>query len=1220
MSEARIPAPRYRLIGMSSVLLAVVAYAATAQETQLIRGRVLDVQRKPVGGVEVTIGSRPSGVEQRALTDNDGAYAAIIRDPATSYLIVFRKVGFGSFAQTINRRGLSSTIVVPDVILPGGPAVLQPITATAQRTAPARGDTRSVGSSPANVANNALFIANPSDLIELARLVPGLAGGDSGISALGAARDQNRILVDGAEFGDTHLPRDAVGTIRVSTSSFDASKGRFAGAEMSVTTRSGTDVFTALTRAQLIHPRLAWADPESPTIVPRVYSASTFLSGPIVKQKLVYFVSFDGSVRRVEAPSLVAPRPALLTQLGVSNDTVTTLTNMLQFLGIPNGAGGTNDLTVRQLSGFGRLDYRPGPLTTWTFEAIPSWSDISGGGVSTLSYPTVASSASTSFARYMLSGSRYSRSGLLDEMHSSFSSGSSRSEPASVLPRATVRIGTSYPAGQPGITDLAFGGSGSATGRAAQHAWDTDNALSWTNADASHQLKFTQQLRFDWGTGTESANPSGTFTYQSLEDLAANRPASYSRSLLSSSTAFRSTTVAFSVGDIWRVRPGVLDLQGGIRFDATHYGAHPGYDPLIDSLFGVRTDYVPNNSAFSPRLGFSWTPAARRTSVVPEGVTLLTPSGDQTGMKAGMGSTDAGGLSLTAPGSPLTISGGIGAFRGLLSPLRVGAIEQSTGTESSTQLVSCVGPAVPVPNWSSPDELKTLRCASGSGTQYALVSPTVSTFDRGFQPPTSWRGNLEVRGLEAHGWSVGMQFTYSFGVNAESRIDLNMRRTPVFALPAEAGRSVYAEPGDIVAASGFFAPSASRLVSTFGMVSRAVSDLRYHVAQVNIPFAPQRPLFGKIPVYFVYTWTSERRQQRGVDGAAQDPFAVAWTQGQRPLHEVTFGATNVRLGWFTLAGRLSVTSGRRYTPLVAQDINGDGIPNDRAFIPNPASAPDTAMANQMQLLLAHAPAGARSCIVQQAGAIASTNSCRTPWRAQLDLNIAFTPPESFRLGNRVRFTSTLLNATGALVRLFGLQNTPFGQTAANTAVDQRLLYATAWDPASRQFKYQVNQLFGQPLDFGTSRRRYPPFELQIGLEYRWGEIPAGRVAQELGYSGSDSASDAVRVRNALRRRAFGPNPASDILVRAEALGLSVEQASNITAIRDGFERYADSAVTPLVAFVMQRKSGLTAGELSGELRRVTPAARDFAAATMANAVAFLLPEQRIKYAAMTRSP
>jgi hypothetical protein len=406
---------------------------------------------------------------------------------------------------------------------------------------------------------------------------------------------------------------------------------------------------------------------------------------------------------------------------------------------------------------------------------------------------------------------------------------------------------------------------------------------------------------------------------------------------------------------------------------------------------------------------------------------------------------------------------------------------------------------------------------------------------------------------------------------------------------------------------------------TYGRVTGVVSDLRYHAAQLTLPIAPPRPLFGRIPIYFIYSYNVQRREQRGFGGTTGgNPFAVEWVDGQQPLHQFIVGATNIRLSWFTLAMRFNVLSGVRYTPMVAQDINGDGLVNDRAFVANPATAGGTGLANQISALVAAAPAGARTCLLAQAGTIARANSCQTPWRAQLDLNLAFAPPQSLGIGSRLRVTTTLLNTGGALVRLFGLENTLLGQSAASSNVDQRLLYVTGFDSANQRFQYKVNQLFGEPLDYGTARRRYPPFQLQIGVEYRLGYPPTAQIARNAGVfsKSGDTVGMAAQVR-ANFTRLLGGNPVAEILALRDSLGLTPDQVSSIEALNREFTARIDSVQAPVVAAMVARGKRLTNDEYIQQQMAVGIPSRQIYETERQKAIAFLLPDQRERFAALT---
>src|SRR5947199_8195184 len=87
-----------------------------------------------------------------------------------------------------------------------------------------------------------------------------------------------------------------------------------------------------------------------------------------------------------------------------------------------------------------------------------------------------------------------------------------------------------------------------------------------------------------------------------------------------------------------------LQLTYGARLEATEFRGAPGYNPTLDSLFGVRTDRIPREVHASPRFGFTWT--------------LATESGGAGG--AG-GAGGPGGAGRAVPRSILR--GGVGAVR-----------------------------------------------------------------------------------------------------------------------------------------------------------------------------------------------------------------------------------------------------------------------------------------------------------------------------------------------------------------------------------------------------------------------------------------------------------------------------------------------------------------------------------------------------------------------------
>lgn len=1225
------------------VLLVVVGFhpvAARAQDgSEILRGRVFEGNKLPIPGATITVTGLNTQAVRTATTSANGSFTLLFSPPEGDYIINVRKIGYLPATFRSTRVGLSNVLIVGDVLLTSLAVKLDTITVTAQR----KGDGTSAGGLEKDLLNGALFTLNPSDLLSLITSVPGvLAIGDSTYSVLGAAGNQNNATIDGMAFGGGNLPRDAIATSKLVTTTSDVSKAGFAGGQNAMTMRGGTDIFTATARGQFADSHLAWADPSSPIPVPRMGSASGFVGGPIVKKKSHYMLSWDLGDQSTEAYTLFAPRESILSQYGVLADTVTAVSSALNGLGVPLTAAGIPDRSKNHgLSSSLSLDFAPKATTTIRLTGNSYWYTNGGPGGGGLSYPSSASTTSQNFQ--FLSGqlSGYLH-GFLDELGVSLNHQSSHGEPYLSIPGGSVRIGTEFSDGRTGLTSLNFGGGGGLS-RNASSGYSLRNELSLLTPTSKHKIKVGQQVTYSASTSYSAGNLVGSFSYQTLADLQANRPASFSRTLTTYERSSSGMTFGGWIGDDWQPSK-ALQFQGGVRVDAAHSNTRPDYNPAIEALFGLRTDVVPNDIGWSPRLGFSWASKARRGNGPASGPTTFTARGEippELMMMLMMG--PGGGRPSTLPG--FTVSGSIGAYRGATSNSRIAALVDATGLPSTRTTLSCVGAATPIPDWTTISGNTPGACLDGTApSTFSVSQPTVSVFDRNFHAPVSWRGNLTIDGIRLAKWNLLLSGVYSYGVNGESGLDVNLRAAPGFTLASEAGRPVYVSALDVVPTTGGVAPGASRIYSQYGRVTNTVSDINNWSRQLNATITPPHALFNnKVNLSFAYVLSNSRAETRGFGGGggfgggnfvvevaggggfsvrgfgggagsattAGDPRIKQWVPGTQPTHQFTL-TTSARAWWFNFNIRTNVYSGFPYTPTVVGDVNGDGSSgNDRAFIANPSTTSDPELASQMNALLATAPSGARDCIKSQFDRIAGANSCHTQWQARMDLNMNFNPPARWGFGDRLRLTTTMVNASGALVRLFGLQNTPLGQYSAQVSPDSRLLYVTGFNPTTQQFQYRVNQLFGSPQDYGSNRTKSAPFQMQIGLEYKLGGPPTSPMARGLGLmpdNGQQRLSpDEVRTR----LQKLSRDPIAPILARRDTLRLSPDQVAQMEAIAAEHQRTADSLLGPIVAYVVKKGKHVADADLSPKLAKAQPLIAKSMAAALVKATALLTPAQKL---------
>ncbi|HEX3926903.1 MAG TPA: hypothetical protein VHW65_02810, partial [Gemmatimonadales bacterium] len=676
------------------------------------------------------------------------------------------------------------------------------------------------------------------------------------------------------------------------------------------------------------------------------------------------------------------------------------------------------------------------------------------------------------------------------------------------------------------------------------------------------------------------------------------------------------------------------------RIDAAHPGTIPDYNPVVDTVFGLHTNRVPNDVGFSPRLGFSWTSKGRRGIGTAGG-----SSGPLSGLSAAQLSSfppellmsllgNARASTTSQPG--IGVNGSVGAYKNSISIYSISSLVDQTGLPNTRRTLSCVGPATPIPDWSNLNNAPPDDCLDGTGpAAFSTNTPTVRVYDPSFRAPITWRGNLGVDGIRVpFKWVASLTGTLSYGVDGQSSLDLNLNRTPGFMLGGGDDRPVYVTPANIVTGTGAVAPGAYRIDPDFGSVSNTISDIHSYSENMAFTLVPPRPLLhGKITTFqFTYSWLRTETESRAVGngggsglfcsadgicssfgggaGTAGDPFLKEWVPGSSPTHTFTL-LTGFRAWWFNLNIRTSVWSGYPFTPMVSGDINGDGSSSDdRAYVPNPANTTDPVLAAQIRQLLTSGTSAAQSCLLSQMGRIAGANTCHTPWQVRLDLAMNFNPPSSWGYGDRLRFTTSMVNASSALVRLLDLENTPLGQSIASPTPNSTLLYVTGFDPATNQFKYQVNQLFGQPINFGSARHKLAPFQVQVGVQYQLGGPATQPMSRGMGFipPGKEPPLTIDQIKQRVTKLARNPVPA--ILALKDTLRLTPAQVKALDSINTHFKAKSDSMLAPLTTWLIKKGRHVDDAGLSSRLNKVQPSLTKLAAEASKGSNGLLTPGQR----------
>ncbi|TWI00217.1 carboxypeptidase family protein [Luteimonas cucumeris] len=315
---------RVRLSRLSlGLIVALAAAPVFAQSTTAgVGGQVLGADGQPVAGAVVTITHTESGTVSRAATDASGRYNARGLRVGGPYTITVTKTGAGTSSQENVYLALDAVSQV-NARLSNDVATLESVQVVATAGSDVF-DSNRMGAGT-NI-NNALLNSLPSikrDLQDYARLDPRVSQTDKErgeISALGQNSRYNSITVDSVSISDTfglesnNLPTvrqpismDAIEEVQVNVANYDVTQKGYTGANINAVTKSGTNEFHGSVYGTYRNSDWVREEDDRGFTFNRFDDEKTYgatFGGPIVKDKLFFFLNYDKTAISAPAPDL----------------------------------------------------------------------------------------------------------------------------------------------------------------------------------------------------------------------------------------------------------------------------------------------------------------------------------------------------------------------------------------------------------------------------------------------------------------------------------------------------------------------------------------------------------------------------------------------------------------------------------------------------------------------------------------------------------------------------------------------------------------------------------------------------------------------------------------------------------------------------------------------------------------------------------------------------
>lgn len=1171
------PFPHALAIALVVVLAAGLGWPAQLAAQGRISGRVLDrEQGTPIVAAVVRVSAGTDAAT--GTTDAQGRYSLPLPGGGGAITVRAERLGYLALSAVIPRDETAGGVVWRDLRLTAQAVGLAGVTARQPRLRRQETPPRAPGGNDETRASwlETNFPLDAGDLDALAAQQPGVHTAEGGLSFFAQDPSQTRMTLDGARFGASTLPQEAIGSTSVTGSTYDPARGQFSGGLVAASTLSGSNLFGGALRTRVGPPQLQWRGQGSGQPETSVVYGDAGAGGPILPGRLYWFGAASAMRRSTPTVALENAEARLLAGLGVDPDSAARFAGLLRDAGL--GRSGGADGVSKSASGLLRLDADLTSAHEVMVRADARSLRIGGLGVSPL--------ASLSSGTH----SRDEGAGLLTRLASRMGRVDNELTVAWSEARRELRTGGEGPGGTVRVT-AADDSAGSATLRFGGGLADAGargslvEVASQATIDAGrgHEPRTGFLFAAERATVTSAGNRFGTFSFKSLHDFRTGNPSLFTRTLGESRGVAASRHAAAYAGDVWR--RGRLRVTMGARLETRWYPA-AARSPAPETLpFGVRTGHVPSEWGVSPRLGWSYF------------------------------------------GEGWEVYGGAGEFRGTLPLESVAHALGEDGTPGELSLV-CVGAEAPTPDWASYDGApeRIPSACRGDVPAFAARTPSLTYFAGDAAAPRSWRTSFGGRIPLPLRTRLTFDVLYGYGSNQPVARDRNLDLAADFALPGEGGRPVYAPVASIDPATGGVAPGAGRLLPEWGTMREIASDGRSSVlhARADLALFAGPSLRARMPrLSGSYVFTRARGEAGAlpslIGGSAYAVAPDALTRGPGDLerrHALQLRLVYSPIRWARLGLLGQMTSGAPFTPRVDGDVNGDNAANDPAFVFDPAQAADTSVAYGMARLLDRAPSRVSDCLRAQLGRVAGYNSCRAGWTSSLDLRTEF---QFWRAGvaRRGRVVVTTSNLLGLVDRtLHGARVRGWGESPR---VDPVLLRVRGFDPVRPAFDYEVNPGFGTRRSAAAGLRR--PFALTIEFRIAAGSDPAFQSLLQLVNRSLGPAQSLDEIRQSLGRRV--PNlPAQVIsLDSAGALGLSAEQRGRLIARADSvggtLAPLADSLATALHALEARRGSARVAQrEVQALLRRIRAAM----AAELEGIRAVLTDEQWQRLPAAIREP
>lgn len=1063
------------ILGFLCLLLTLTAHGQATDAT--ITGVVKDKAGATLPGVTVQVRNTATGFKTGTQTGLDGRFTMQQLPLGGPYTVTFSFVGFSTQSRTGYQLNQADLITI-NVTMSESDQQLQEVVVAGtslQNRVDRLGASLAVTAD--NIARLPVFNRSFTNLLALSPL-------SNGGSIGGQLASSTNYLIDGASArnnltsgalgsGPFSLSLEAIREFEIVANEYDVTKGRQGGGTVSAVTKSGTNTvtgtaFTYYNANGLSSPRDIRGNVRTADFSRFQYGFS--LGGPIIKDKLHYFVALDR--QNESAPFYIADirTDADANALGISKavlDSVITIGRQKYGLSNTQQVGEFNRKTVANTL-FTRLDWQLNAKHTLTLRNnFSNWNNPnSNNDNSAINLFEVYGDFKSLENSTLLSLRSTFKPTLINELKVQYQHATRDYVPNSLLPsanipRAIVTVNSVLPNGRNGSTSVQLGGQRFTPERNLENQIQLVNTL-YMNKDR-YNFTFGTDNTLTYLDTYISSEQNGRFIFNSLREFNDLNPSRYAREVPTNGIpSVQQYVLNASLFGQVQFKPRFdMDLMAGLRWDLTSYLTKGAYNPVVDRELGLRTDANPTDwNNFQPRVQLTWNPGNKGRDIIRVG------------------------------------AGAFSAY--VINYAQVNNI-QNTGTKLAsidvTRLANSSQPnLVPRPDFVSYRTDPNTAPGVPAGASYVS---TINLNDPNFQVPTIYKANVSYSRFFGSKVRLGANLLYARTVNNYVYLDRNLVDQPYFTLANEANRGVFVPASTIATNSGQTNNVLGRKTQAVGRTLMLTNGAKLQTLTLVLDGEIRLPRDGSLA--FSYTWNDARDNTsyngnvantstfRPIKSDPRDLNEINYSDNQFRHKLVAFGSSPSVAG-FVLSVRFTGVGGTRYSLTVDGDINGDfvggpGNDNDLAFVFDPNNQEvSQSIRTSMQRVLDNPDNLAASAIRNSIGKIFDRNGGENGFYGTFDVRLAKSirtfGKQQLALSVDVFNFANLLGQVLDGVTTRGAEATSSRNWGGNVNLNtQNLLIPNGFNQTTRQYSYRVNE------NVGTTQKQGTPYSVQLGARY-----------------------------------------------------------------------------------------------------------------------------------------